>query len=158
MKTFPTYGAYYNAEKTRRKGKPQDFGTRHFRLMHAVLVAAQLGIADDNARAVIAHVIAKLTTCYLDAGLTNPDAAITQMRWQHRPADRSKADWLEATSRLISHAEILSGLCGSMTGGTTRLAASLQPLLHRYDMITDDLLVLCGALKVSPRECVEASA
>jgi hypothetical protein len=133
------------------------FGPRHFRLVASLLKCSAVGIGAEPevARKTLGEAWVRLAKTVGAAGCLNPNEFIPPLRWQHRPAEIGRDAWLHATSRLVSHAEILSELCGSIMQGTATVEASVSVLLARYNEIITDLLALCGGLKLSPRECAE---
>lgn len=155
--TAATFSAYCKIVQGENKPADLDAACAQLTLIAGLLGVAQLGIADEPAevRPKVAYAVRALTVCLLRVGLMAPDKVIPPMKWQHRPAEISRAAWLESTSRLITHAEVVTKQTLNTFAGRTPIKGSAVVLMTRLSAVIDDLLALCGALKLSLRECVE---
>jgi hypothetical protein len=155
--SYPSLNAYCKSLTKNAPASQTEISPRTMHLVAVLIKCSMLGIADDPESAIptlkrawycVGHNLSAI-------GLKNVEVVVPPLKWCHRPADTDRAAWLEATSRLLSHAEFLSTTSANLITGTAKLANVQTSLCVRLDNVAADLLKLCGALKLSPREIVE---
>lgn len=153
----PTFASYIKDLQANATAADNDAACTQLALIRDLLALAQCGIADDpsEVRVRIAKALRSMSVVLCRVGLNEADRVIKPTRWTHRPPDTSKAAWLEATARFITHAEKLADLTLNTFAGRNPLKGSAVILLTRMSGVIDDLLLFTGAYKLSLRECAE---
>lgn len=126
-------------------------------LIASILRCSQRGMFETEEAPKVIGRAYKALACEAKAlGLKNPENLIPVGEWQHRGPDAGKDEWLEVTSRMITHAEVLATLAGNSFSGRVTAVAGSNALLARLDNIRADLRTLASVLKLSPRQCAES--